>query len=332
VSRLELFRLVARDDVEAKLIVRQRGRWALRAGPLARRTLPPIKQRQWTLLVQGLDLQCDRAHEMLARFRFVPEAQLDDLMISYASDGGGVGPHLDSYDVFLLQVHGRRRWRIGRVTDPRLVTGLPVKILKHFYPEHEWLLEPGDMLYLPPQWGHDGIAEGECMTCSIGFRAPSAREVERELLLRLSDEPGADPSVLYRESQQAATPHPGAMPAALRRFAERAVARAACRPGAAAQVLGQWLTEPKPNVWFDSGRALDAPVGGVRLDRRTRMIYDRRNLYVNGETYTLAGVQGMLLRRLADDRRMNAVSLRSLGRATRALLDRWAQAGWLHEC
>jgi 50S ribosomal protein L16 3-hydroxylase len=327
-----LFQLVARDDVESKLIVRQRGRWALRAGPLTRRALPPLKQRQWTLLVQGLDLQCDRAHEMLARFRFVPEAQLDDLMISYASDGGGVGPHLDSYDVFLLQVHGRRRWRIGRVADPRLVTGMPVKILKHFRPEHEWLLEPGDMLYLPPLWGHDGIAEGECMTCSIGFRAPSAREIERELLLRLADEPGADRSVLYRESQQAATAHPGAMPVALRRFAERAVARAASRPGAAAQVLGQWLTEPKPNVWFDSGRALDAPVSGVQLDRRTRMIYDRRNLYVNGETHTLAGVQGKLLRRLADDRRLGAVSLRSLGRATCALLDRWARAGWLHEC
>jgi 50S ribosomal protein L16 3-hydroxylase len=128
--------------------------------------------------VQGLDLHVDAAHDLLARFRFVPSARLDDLMLSYASAGGGVGPHIDSYDVFLLQVQGRRRWRIGRAKDVRLRDDVPLNMLRHFAPEHEWLLEAGDMLYLPPGWGHDGVAVGgDCMTASIGFRAPRADEL-----------------------------------------------------------------------------------------------------------------------------------------------------------
>ncbi|MFM6620953.1 MAG: cupin domain-containing protein [Dolichospermum sp.] len=98
-------------------------------------------------------------------------------MISYASDGGGVGPHFDNYDVFLLQAHGRRRWRIGRQKDLSLVPDVPLKLLQNFVPEQEFVLEPGDMLYLPPKWAHDGVAEGECMTWSIGFRSPQAGDV-----------------------------------------------------------------------------------------------------------------------------------------------------------
>ena len=114
IARSALFDLASADGVESRLLSRFDGHWRLRHGPLARRALPPLKRADWTLLVQGLDLHCQPAHDMLQRFRFVPEARLDDLMISYASDGGGVGPHLDSYDVFLLQVQGKRRWRIGQ--------------------------------------------------------------------------------------------------------------------------------------------------------------------------------------------------------------------------
>ena len=174
IDRSALFDLAGTEGVESRLLTRFNGDWRLRHGPFARRALPPLKKPDWTLLVQGLDLHWQPAHEMLQSFRFVPEARLDDLMISYASDGGGVGPHLDSYDVFLLQVQGRRRWRIGPVADRSLVPGLPVRILANFQPTEEWLLEPGDMLYLPPLWGHDGEAEGECMTCSVGFRAATA--------------------------------------------------------------------------------------------------------------------------------------------------------------
>src|SRR6185369_3583435 len=127
----------------------------LRRGPLARRALPPLAQPGWTLLVQGVDLHDAGAHALLNQFRFVPDARLDDLMISYASDTGGVGPHFDSYDVFLLQAQGRRRWRIGRQRDLTLRVDVPLKILARFEPEAEHVLEPGDLLYLPPRYAHD---------------------------------------------------------------------------------------------------------------------------------------------------------------------------------
>src|ERR1700712_5127531 len=123
--------------------------WSVRAGPVARRSLPALATREWSLLVQGVDLHDDDAHRLLARFRFIADARLDDVMVSYASDGGGVGPHVDSYDVFLLQVSGRRRWRFGRADADRLRDDVPLKMLADFAPRHEAILEPGDMLYLP---------------------------------------------------------------------------------------------------------------------------------------------------------------------------------------
>jgi 50S ribosomal protein L16 3-hydroxylase len=169
---------------------------------------------------------------MLSTFAFLPRARLDDLMVSWASDGGGVGPHVDAYDVFLLQLEGRRRWRVGPVRDAAFEPGLPLKILRRFEPTDDWLLEPGDMLYLPPGWGHDGVAEGACMTASIGFRAPGRRELARELLLRLadafgdaSDDDGPDP--LYADRGQAATTAPGRIPAAYLAFAAQALRRLA---------------------------------------------------------------------------------------------------------
>ena len=182
-GRAALFGLAGRDDVESRLVQRKGARWHVRPGPLPRRALPAASMPGWTLLVQGLDLHLATAREMLSQFRFAPDARLDDLMMSWASDGGGVGPHLDSYDVFLLQVHGRRRWRVGRVADAAWQEGQPLKILQNFEPEHDWVLEPGDMLYLPPRWGHDGVAVGgDCMTCSVGFRAPAAVPLAAELL------------------------------------------------------------------------------------------------------------------------------------------------------
>src|SRR5687767_9412173 len=182
-DRNALFALAGRDDVESRLVEKHDdGRWSLRRGPFARRALPPLARPRWTLLVQGVDLHLDAAHELLQRFRFVPEARLDDLMVSYASDAGGVGPHFDSYDVFLLQAQGRRRWRIGAQKDLTLRDDVPLKILRHFEPEFDYVLEPGDMLYLPPGYAHDGVAQGECQTYSIGFRAPARGELAQELL------------------------------------------------------------------------------------------------------------------------------------------------------
>ena len=249
VQRAELFGLAEQDGVESRLVQQLRGAWKLRQGPFTRRALPSLKQPDWTLLVQGVDLHDQGVHALMQQFRFVPEARLDDLMISYASDGGGVGPHFDSYDVFLLQAHGRRRWRIGRQKDLTLKEGIPLKVLAQFEPEEEFVLEPGDMLYLPPRYAHDGIAEGECMTYSIGFRAPARAELANELLVRLTEEAEeGDARVLYRDPRQEAVEQPAAIPASLQDFAREALARALAEPLALERALGEYLTEPKPNV------------------------------------------------------------------------------------
>ena len=337
VSRTELFKQASMEEVESRLVVRANDAWRLRHGPFSRRSLPPLSRPAWTLLVQGLDLHVPAAHDLLRRFRFVPDARLDDVMVSYASDGGGVGPHLDAYDVFLIQVQGRRRWRIGRVQDDRLVQGVPLKILQRFEPEQEWVLEPGDMLYLPPRWGHDGVAVGgDCMTCSVGFRSSSVAELGGELLARAAEfgdlEHGTGRTRLgrrYRDPAQPATAAPGRVPQALQRFAQEAVQAVLAQPGRLEAVLGEWLTEPKPQVWFQSGGTLELGQG-VSLDARTRMMYDDRHVFLNGESFLASGRDAQVMRQLADRRALGPAQVATLGPQARGLLEDAVQAGWMH--
>ena len=333
VLRAGLFALAGQEGVESRLVQHTDGAWQLRHGPFTRRALPPLAQPRWTLLVQGVDLHDERVHALMQQFRFVPDARLDDLMVSYATDGGGVGPHFDSYDVFLLQAHGRRRWRIGRQKDLRLREDIPLKVLAHFEPEEEFVLGPGDMLYLPPRYAHDGVAEGECMTYSIGFRAPQRRELAQELLLRVAESAAEQeaPEHRYRDAGQQAAVHPAAMPEELQQFAHAAVQHALAQPWILERALGEYLSEPKPSVWFEPtvGGVLQ---GGVVLDRRTRMLYDAHHVFINGESYLAAGRDAFLMRRLADARRLQAHELARASKEALELLAAWCEAGWAHVC
>src|SRR3954452_6985972 len=327
-----LFELAGREQVESRLVLREGKPWRWQRGPFKRRALPATSRPGWTLLVQGVDLHEPAAHALLHVFDFMPAARLDDLMISWASDGGGVGPHFDSYDVFLLQAQGRRRWRIGRQRDFSLREGLPLKVLEHFEPEHEYVLEPGDMLYLPPRYAHDGVAEGECQTYSIGFRAPARSELARDLLQRLADEAGheeGDSPVLYRDAGQPAVDAPGLIPPDLERFAAEALQRVLADRDALPRTLGESLSEPKSNVWFEPGRQ-PRKGQGVTLDRRTRMLYDARHVFVNGESWRAGGADATLMRRLADERRLSAAELARASQEARDLLASWCEAGWAH--
>jgi 50S ribosomal protein L16 3-hydroxylase len=329
-SRARLFALARSGDVESRLVARGAGgAWTLAHGPFARGALPPAARPGWTLLVQGVDLHDERARDLLSRFRFVPDARLDDLMISFASDGGGVGPHVDSYDVFLLQAQGRRRWRIAKRFDPALRRDAPLKVLRRFSAEQEHVLEPGDMLYLPPGWAHDGAAEGgDCMTYSIGFRAPRRAELAAELVERLLDRSAGDESPLYRDPRQPATGTPARIPSSLREFAAGAARRLVANGRELGRVLGEALTRPKPNVRFDA-RPRRWRAGAVALDRRTSMLYDDAYLFINGESHASAGKDAALLRRLADGRRLDARAVRAASPAATALLRAWLRAGWL---
>jgi 50S ribosomal protein L16 3-hydroxylase len=317
--------------VESRLIIDSDKGWKMKHGPLTKRNLPPFSQKKWTFLVQGVDLHHDGVSALMQQFRFVPDARLDDVMISYATDGGGVGPHFDSYDVFLLQAHGQRRWRIGRNKDLTLQPGVPLKILQNFEAEEDFVLNPGDMLYLPPKYAHDGVAMGECMTWSIGFRAPQEGELAREILLGLADEAfDGVGDALYRDPKQQAVSSPAAIPPSLAVFARQVVDKALKNPRLLDSLLGEYLTEPKSNVWFEMAEtALDLTVG-IRLDRRTKMMYDERHVFINGESFSVGGRDAACLRQLADERSISAQKLKYLSQNALEALHDWAGAGWLH--
>jgi 50S ribosomal protein L16 3-hydroxylase len=332
-SRAALFDLAEQSGVESRLVVGNNGGqrdWQMHRGPFKRRAIPKLTERDWTLLVQGVDLHDDGVADLMQQFRFVPDARLDDVMISYATEGGGVGPHFDSYDVFLLQAHGQRRWRIGRQKDLSLVPDMPLKILANFKPEHDWVLEPGDMLYLPPRYAHDGIAQGECMTYSVGFRVPQTGDLARELLVRLGegveDRVGCD---LYQDATQSAVSEPAAMPEGLQEFAKNALQKSLKDPKALQRALGEYLTEPKSNVWFEMGEMPDR-LRSVRLDRRSKMMYDDHHIFLNGESWRAAGKDAALMRRLANQRELSSMDLERASPEALSLLMEWCDDGWLH--
>lgn len=176
----ELAGLSLEEEIESRLVLEHGEHpWELRRGPFADDTYSQLPERDWTLLVQAVDQFIPEVAELLEHFRFLPSWRIDDVMISYAAPGGGVGPHFDNYDVFLLQGYGQRRWQIGQMcdSDSPLLAHADLRILAEFAGTDEWVLEPGDMLYLPPRLAHFGTAVDDCMTYSIGFRAPSAAEV-----------------------------------------------------------------------------------------------------------------------------------------------------------
>ncbi|MGN1056927.1 MAG: JmjC domain-containing protein [Comamonas sp.] len=328
-NRAELLALAGQDGVEARLIEQfGEGEWKLSHGPFPRRKLPSLSKPGWTALVQGVDLHNQAAHELLQQFRFVPDARMDDLMISFATDQGGVGAHFDNYDVFLLQAHGKRRWRIGRQKNLALQADKPLKILEHFEPEEEFVLEPGDMLYLPPKYAHDGIAEGECMTYSIGFRSPKQDEMAREIFLRMSDAPDECPKdVVYKDPKQSAVATPALIPEGMYDFAREALKKALAEPLALERALGEYMTDPKASVWFEPAEDF-AMIEGVRLNRRTRMMYDAKHIFINGESYLAGGKDAKLMHKLADMRALSAREVQQFSDDALGLLSEWVDAGW----
>ena len=346
-SRVELFRLAGTEGVESRLIVKTAQSWRMKNGPFSARQLPPASKPGWTLLVQGVDGHDVAMHQLLQQFRFVPDARLDDVMVSFATPGGGVGAHFDSYDVFLLQASGSRRWKISKQKDLTLQPDKPLKILQTFEPEEEFVLHAGDMLYLPPRYAHDGVAEAgadergkaaDCMTYSIGFKSPARQELAAELLHRLAefneDEFEADSAVnaqnRFRDPQQTATPNPALLPDALIHFAQDAVHRALKDPLAISCALGEIMTAPKPGVWFDDP-AQSAPVtrkSSVTLDPKTRMMYDANHVFINGESYLAKGSDAALMRRLADQRSLMPADLAKASTGALELLSDWCAAGW----
>jgi 50S ribosomal protein L16 3-hydroxylase len=206
---------------------------------------------------------------------------------------------------------------------------MPLKILANFEPEQEFVLEPGDMLYLPPRYAHDGIAEGDCMTYSIGFRAPAKDELAREILQRMADHTGdVIAPVIYKDPKQPAVQDSAEIPASLVSFARDALQAALSNPAELQRAVGEYLTEPKSNVWFEAGEALQP--GDVRLDRRSRMLFDAGHAYLNGESFRASGSDARLIRKLAQERELPARDMAKLSAGARELASQWCEAGWLY--
>ncbi len=327
IGKAALFALAARDDIESRLVQRRARRWRVTHGPLPAARLAKAGPRNWALLVNGVNCHSEAAERLLRRFAFVPQARLDDLMVSYAAPGGGVGPHFDSYDVFLLQGEGRRIWRLARARHFGLVAGAPLKLIAGFRAEEELLLEPGDLLYLPPGWGHDGIALDACITCSIGFRAPRGAELAAVFLDHLHER--GLPDAGYRDPGLRATARPARIGADMVAFAAKQLGRIRWNRGDVEESLGRYLSTPRPNLFFSSNRHAFRKIENkiAILNPKTQMLYLGSRFFVNGEVLHLRPIQRRALAVLADQRRCSGRTLARAGLAD--LISDWHRSGFL---
>ncbi|HWI98264.1 MAG TPA: cupin domain-containing protein [Burkholderiales bacterium] len=295
IDKRALAALAARDDVESRMVERRGTHRDTRHGPFEKVTLGKARS---TLLVSGVNLHLAAADALLRRFAFVPQARLDDVMVSYATPGGGVGPHVDSYDVFLLQGPGRRRWRVV---------------------QKEYIAHPGDLLYLPPGIEHDGVALEECYTYSIGFRAPRGAELGAAFLDWLHER--GLPDAAYRDPRLAPASRPARIPREMLQFSEKVLARIRWSRGDVIDFLGRYLSSPKPHVVFRPQKSRGA---AVRLDPKTSLLYYGERFFINGEALSVRHPR--LLHELADRRRADKAFLAPLA----SLIAEWQRAGYMH--
>lgn len=333
IDRDRLLELACRDDAESRLVRQSRGRWQVEYGPQSPEAIARLPKRDWTVLVQGVNLLVPEADSLMRTFNFIPYARLDDLMVSFAPTGGGVGPHFDSYDVFLIQGIGQRRWEIGAQQDKSLVPNAPLRILKNFQPEETWDLDPGDMLYLPPQYAHNGVALSDCMTWSVGFRAYPAQDIAMQFLIYLQDNLEIDG--VYADPGIKPTRHPGKIPAKmLKQFTTMLRAVRWSRKDIE-HFIGTYLSEPKQSVYFEPPHrppafarfAAQAQQQGLQLDLRTSLLYHKRSFYMNGERVEVTPDHIPTLRQLADARRLEPGF--TADETLLLLLHEWLSAGYL---
>ena len=287
--------LALRDDVESRIVQRRGRRYDTAHGPFT--TINPRK-RDWSILVNGVNHHVAAADELLRRFSFVPQARLDDVMVSYATPGGGVGPHVDSYDVFLIQGRGRRRWTIGKKV---FVAG------------------PGDLIYLPPGLEHDGIALEPCFTYSIGFRAPRGAELAAAFLDFLHKR--GLPDAAYRDPDLIPARRSAAIPAGMLRSSAKIARRIRWSTGDIRRFVGEYLTLPKPHVVF---RASPARGTWMELDAKSQLLYAGSDFFLNGDRIDVPSRARAAMRQLAERRQIDAARLASLP------IGEWRRAGYVH--
>ncbi len=332
VSHQDLLRLAQSDVAESRLVIRSGRRWHVEHGPFRKRDFQRPHGEKWTLLVQGVDRLLPHTQSLMSAFSFIPYARLDDLMISYAPPGGGVGPHIDSYDVFLVQTQGCRHWEFSAQRKIVLRENLPLRILENFQPTRHWDAHPGDVAYLPPRYAHHGVAVDECITCSVGFRAPSARELFDAFFDHLRDR--AVPDWQYADPDLRSTRHPAEIPPAMTEKLARLLDGTRREKTDTGRFLGCFLTTPKAQVLFHPpARPLSETRfrrsilrSGIALSPQTLMLYRGNDFFVNGEYVDAPPKTQPDLRRLADIRQLEPE--RCNAEALAGLLYGWYRCGY----
>lgn len=329
----QLISLACMPDAQARLVVQKNNKWLLYQNEFSPNDFTILGKSKWTILVQGVNHTLPQAAKLLQQFNFIPHSRLDDLMVSYAPKNGGVGPHFDSYDVFLLQGSGHRRWQISSQQDHTLVENAPIRILQNFKAEQEWVLEPGDMLYLPPHWAHNGIAIDDCMTYSIGFRAPSQQELGEQFMVYMQDSLALEG--MYSDDDLKPQSHPSEISEDMLQKVINIISQVKWKKEDVANFLGCYLSEPKSHLFFDPpdkpmtlGRfEITLRKSGVLLDLKTLFLCYNERVFINGEVHLVEPDSYKCLRELADKRFLDMNT--DLNKVTLNLLYQWYKDGYL---
>lgn len=306
----ELIDLACQEDVQSRLVIQKKQNWLVKDSQLFIDDFSNLEKKKWSLLVNDVNHFLSSARDLLLKFNFIPYARMDDLMISYAPKGGGIGPHFDSYDVFLIQGEGTKRWQISSQEDDSFIPDIPLKILRNFMPEQGWLLTPGDMLYLPPNWAHNGVAENEGMTYSVGFRAPSHQELTTQFLYYLQDHINIDGR--YHDPDLQMPSKPAAISTAMLRQTKTILNKIKWHRVDIENFLGCYLTEPKTHVFFNppSNPLTQQDFihhvnhAGLELDLKSQLLCIKNIFFINGERVNTDTNTNHFLKRLANDQKL----------------------------
>jgi len=313
ITESDLFTIAQNEEAVSRLIEYKQDIWQVKYGPFKKSDLPKKTNIPWTILVQNINHYLPFAESFLNLFKFIPYARLDDLMISYATKKGSVGPHFDSYDVFLFQAQGIREWKISDQKKFTLDKKSSIKIITNFKSKNSWVLKPGDMLYLPPNIGHWGISQSDdCLTYSIGFRAPATFEIQSKFLDFIQDHLIANENEIYKDPNLAPQKNPAEISSNMTKAMRNIVDRLRWDKSSINHFIGQLLSEPIESSVFETRKPLNLKAfekrivnKTLKLNSKTRMLFIKNNFYVNGEFLKIDKKYTLFLKQLANDREIS---------------------------
>ena len=313
ITESDLFTIAQNEEAVSRLIEYKQDIWQVKYGPFKKSDLPKKTNIPWTILVQNINHYLPFAESFLNLFKFIPYARLDDLMISYATKKGSVGPHFDSYDVFLFQAQGIREWKISDQKKFTLDKKSSIKIITNFKSKNSWVLKPGDMLYLPPNIGHWGISQSDdCLTYSIGFRAPATFEIQSKFLDFIQDHLIANENEIYKDPNLAPQKNPAEISSNMTKAMRNIVDRLRWDKSSINHFIGQLLSEPIESSIFETRKPLSLKAfekrivnKTLKLNSKTRMLFIKNNFYVNGEFLKIDKKYTLFLKQLANDREIS---------------------------